>query len=448
MNAAPQDQLLFGHARRVINPATPVSLAGYFNLRMWTDVLDDILVQALVLRQGDAAAALLHFDLISVPNHIMAAVREKCADLPGLAPENILFTATHTHTAPDIRLSGKGASPEYNHFAIEQAAQTLHDAAADLQPAAIAYGKTADDRFAFNRRYWMKSGEVVTNPPRRDPNVVRPEGPTDPEIGLLGLTVDGTLKVLLANVVNHSDTTTGCKVSADWPGHLRRALETERPGLAVIPLVGASGNINHFDVNGPDAQSGPDVAKRIGQGCAESILPELSRLTNSGAQDLVAAHAVFTTGPREISDEELAEARDHASRYTFDAGKTVTSEDLAVKSPAALKYFADHLLKLAEDRRDRSFEVHALRLGDALLVTLPGEPFVENGLKIKQEFAAGRPTLIATLNQDAVYIPNRCNHGRGGYETMPRSSPYAKDTADRMLAATRNLLAGLLRGDR
>jgi len=115
-------ELLSGFCRRCINPNVPVSLAGYFTPRYWTHVADDLLVQAIAFRQADQAAALVQFDLVSASNEIIAAVRERCADIAGLAPENLLFTASHTHTAPEIRGHRRGGNPDYTAFVIEQAA--------------------------------------------------------------------------------------------------------------------------------------------------------------------------------------------------------------------------------------------------------------------------------------------------------------------------------------
>ncbi|MCK5805374.1 MAG: hypothetical protein KAI66_21265 [Lentisphaeria bacterium] len=436
--------LRFGLSSRVITPTVPVSLAGYFNLRPWEMVLDDLLVRALALRQGGRSAALMQFDLVTVSNEIMEAVRGACGDIEGLAPENILFTASHTHTAPEIRGHRRGGNPEYTASLIEHAIAALHEAFASLKPGRFVTGSTSDDRFAFNRRYWMKDGTVITNPPRRHPDIVRPEGPIDPVIGLVGIETDEGLEVLLANIVNHADTIEGCGVSGDWPGFVARTLEEQNPGLRVIPLNGCEGNINHLDPDGVEKQSSYETARRIGTGYAERIQEVLGALRPSQSQELVMGVESFTTGPREISEEELSEARQIVVTCEYDESRQLTSEDLATGSPAALRYFADRLLIVAEDRADRTFELHALGLGDALLVTLPGEPFVENGLTIRNEMSACDPTLIANLNQDgAVYIPNRFNYGRGGYETTPRCSPYSMETANHMLAGARRLLAGL-----
>jgi hypothetical protein len=435
--------LLCGFSRRIITPTVPVSLAGYFTLRYWTHVEDDLLVQAVAVRQASEFAVLVQLDLVSASNETMARVRAACADIPDLAPENLLFTASHTHTAPATGAHRRGSNADYTAFLVDRAAAAVHAAVADLRPARLLVGSASDGRFAFNRRYWMSDGTVVTNPPRRDPRILRPEGPIDPMIGLLALEWAEGDRVLLANIVNHPDTVSGCGVSADWHGFVRRTLEAAEPGLRVVTLTGAAGNINHFDPNGPEDQSGYGIARRIGEGYAESIAAALPTLRASATQDLRTASASFVTGPREISEEELATARQHAAAYEFDESRQLTSEDLANQSPAALKYFADRLLEVAADRRDRELEIHALRLGETTLVTLPGEPFTEIGLTIKNDMLSGRPAIVAALNQDVTYIPNRENFGRGGYETAPRSSPYSVQTADHLLRAVRDLLGRL-----
>ena len=214
-----------------------------------------------------------------------------------------------------------------------------------------------------------------------------------------------------------------------------------------MSITGCEGNINHFDPNGPEVQYGYDVAQRIGEGYAASAIAALSTMTASGSQGLQAAQGTFEALPPEIPEADIEEAREHARKYTFDGETSLTSEDLATKTPAALKYFADHLLMLAEDCSSKLFEVQAMRIGDGVLVSLPGEPFVEIGLAIKQEMLHGQPAIVAILNDDnAAYIPNRFNFGHGGYETTPRCAPYAPDTADRMLAAVKQLVAEVQAG--
>ena len=99
----------YGIARRCINPAVPVSLAGYFNIRMWDRVLDDLEVRAVVFKQGPAYAALLHFDLVTVPlylcDQILDGIRQ--AGITEITRKNLTISAIHTHTGPEVRF-GRG----------------------------------------------------------------------------------------------------------------------------------------------------------------------------------------------------------------------------------------------------------------------------------------------------------------------------------------------------
>ena len=73
-------KIQYGVGRRCVNPQVPVSLAGYFNKRMWDHVLDDLEVRALVMKSGSTYAAIIHFDLITVSTalyeNILADIRE------------------------------------------------------------------------------------------------------------------------------------------------------------------------------------------------------------------------------------------------------------------------------------------------------------------------------------------------------------------------------------
>ncbi len=445
---------MFGLGRRCINPGMPISLAGYFNARMWDKILDDIEVRVLALRSGRAWATLVQFDLVNVSQELADAVYAAVASagIKELSPANIIITATHSHTAPEIRSGKPGANPQYLPFAAAQALAAIQEALAGMQTGALAGGMTSDHRFIFNRRYWMKTGEVVTNPGKLNPEIDRPEGEIDPEIPLLAITQNGKIRILIANIVNHSDTIGGNGVSADWPGFLRRRLENQLgAGSMVLPLIGAAGNINHFDVRTATNQTCYAEAERIGEGYAATIAPALSRLQPLPDCRLRTCGATVTAAPRAIPPAELAEARALLERLKDipDAtrGGTLTSEDLAKKSPVALKHFALRTAAMAEFNEPVIFKLVGIFLGaTAALISLPGEPFVEIGLDLRKRIFAGRLTMVleqcngtGNVNIAGGYIPNEWNYGRGGYETTPRSNPYAVDTAGKLLAAWRAL---------
>ena len=67
-------KIKFGLGRRCINPELPISLAGYFNKRMWNTVLDDIEVRAVALKSGGEYAAIIQFDLLCLNYRLYKAV--------------------------------------------------------------------------------------------------------------------------------------------------------------------------------------------------------------------------------------------------------------------------------------------------------------------------------------------------------------------------------------
>lgn len=446
-------KIQFGVGRRCVNPQVPISLAGYFNVRMWDKVLDDLEVRALVFKHGPDYAAILQFDLVTVPlflcDLILDGVRK--AGIRELSRENLLICATHTHTGPEVRNGRNGSNSEYVPFAAGRAVEALQDAIGSLREGELVCGQTADPRFIFNRRYWMKNGKVLTNPGKLNAAIRRPEGEIDPDIPLLGIRCNGKLAVLVSSIVNHTDTIGGNGVSADWPGFLRRALEGDMGESSMLmPLVGASGNINHFDVSTDMPQTQYAEARRIGTGYAETIRKAIPTLLPVKGDSFRYVFGEANACPREISEEEIAEAKAVMAKYPdedINGGADMTSEDLAKGAPVVLKYFASVLLNQADYREPQRFFLTGFSFGSSVVIaSLPSEPFTEIGLTLRKEIFAGRICMVAALANGTGsyhcgggYIPNAWNYGRGGYETTPRSNPFSMKTSAVLLEKWREL---------
>ena len=349
------EQLYCGWSRADITPKVPVSLAGYFNVRIWDKVLDRLEVRAIVFKQNGKYAAIINMDLVSCCQLLVDRIFPKIADLDMFSKENILFCATHTHTGPEIRFSHLPGSEECGEQIAEATSQALRAALADLQVVdGMVQGETYDNRFIFNRRYWMKSGGVVTNPGKFNPDILRPEGTVDPEIPLIGVKRNGKLALLIANIVNHSDTIGGNGVSADWPGFARRTVESQLgEGAMFVPIIGTAGNINHFDVASDLNQTCYAEAERIGTGIGATILNALDSLKPCCEMPLESRFTEVYVPGHEVSDEEYNEALATVEKYKDEpdvsASDDLTSEDLARKLPKVLKHFAKQVLILRDE---------------------------------------------------------------------------------------------------
>jgi hypothetical protein len=68
--------------------------------------------------------------------------------------------------------------------------------------------------------------------------------------------------------------------------------------------------------------------------------------------------------------------------------------------------------------------IAALRLGDALFVFLPGEPFVETGLAIKERSPFVFTAVVGYAESSIGYVPTERAFDEGGYEIGPGRWSY------------------------
>jgi hypothetical protein len=439
-----------GFGRRVINPKPGISLAGYFNPRPNTGVLDDLQVKALLIQRGGAAVGLISYDLVIVPLLLVSKVRAELKRDGHPFAETIPLCATHTHTGPDVGeiFDLAPRSEAYLDFVAEQTAAAVKEALADLAPAEFAAGSVEDNPFAFNRRYWMTDGKVVTNPGKMNPNVVKPEGPVDRRVGVLEVRRNGRTAGLVVNLCNHTDTTGGAMVSADWPGHMERAVQ-EHVGskVPVLTLISPAGNINHVNVNDLNQPVyGYAESRELGRGYARIVCRLLGALQPARCERPTLSVKPVTIGKRTFPAEQLHAARALMQEAEQSASGDLTAEDLARGDKTVARFFAQQLLAYVEQmpQAGRRFDCAALKLSkDLAMVFLPGESFTEIGMAIRK--ASPYPlTFVASLsNGECGYVALKECFSRGGYEVLPVvGGGPPEDTADLLIATAGKLLKG------
>ena len=65
----------------------------------------------------------------------------------------------------------RGGDYRYPEFAVPRIMEAVRQAHESLQPAVVGAGSAIDGRVAFNRRYVMRDGMVLINPPIADPQI-------------------------------------------------------------------------------------------------------------------------------------------------------------------------------------------------------------------------------------------------------------------------------------
>lgn len=436
--------LEFGFAKEIITPAYGLPLRGYFNPRPNKGAYDDLALKAVLFRTGTTIAGFVSYDLCMLSQELVERMIAE-AKQAGLGfADNVMFAATHTHTGPYI----DSRCAKYVDELVAKTINALKRAADSMAPAELLHAKTQCTTLAFNRRYWMKSGIVLTNPGKLNPEIDRPEGNVDYDIQLFAVRQAGRLALLMANIVNHTDTIGGNIVSADWPGRMERAIQAEIGyDIPVVTLVGPQGNINHFNVATDADQTSYAEACRIGKGYAAVINAALYQLLPLEVADIAVANTIVEVPYYEVGDDQYTEALKVYEKYKdeeMEDGRDFTSEDIARKHPFVLKYFAKRLIDCHDrpPRPKRLLRMLAIRLGkQACFVSIPAEPFTEIGQDIKKrsKYAVTVPVALA---QGAVgYVGYPEHYERGGYETSPSPETAGKyvgqsfvDTAGELIA--------------
>jgi neutral ceramidase len=437
-------EIRLGAAAVKITPPTGTPMAGYYHKRGSEGVLDEIYAKAVVLDDGKTAAAMVVCDLIGLPRGLVLDARRLVEQKTGIPASHVMISATHTHTGPlvigdstmdDLVTEGSPLSKDYAAQLPKWIAQAVEEAHKRREPAAIAYATQYEPKLSYIRRFWMKDGTVGWNPGVRNPNTVRPIGVIDPQVHVVYAETKTNKPVLTyVNFAMHLDTTTGVRISADYPATLARLLaDYKGPEMLTMFANGACGNINHVNVNWTAAQSSPESAKRLGTILAADALKAYAELKSVKDTTLRVCSEVVELPLAKHTDEELKKAREIAARRGAGA-------------PFLEQVKAYRILDVAAQQgKPMDVDVQVFSLGrDIAWVALPGEIFVELGLNIKAASRFQQTNIIELSNGRGHYFPHRSAFSEGQYEVI---SSCLAEGAGELLTATAIRLLGELYGE-
>lgn len=430
-----RSRILAGAYEIDITPPLGIDLAGYFNIRKADNILDNLYAKTVVLRTETNEVAITSCDLCVIPRELILKIRELASIWSNIPKDNIMISATHTHTGPVTTglLAGE-IDQAYIEVMTRKVATSIFMAKRNLQEAIVKVGRGKEESIIFNRRYVMKDGSIVTNPGKLNPNIVKPAGPIDPE--MLVILIESKIGepiALIINYSNHVDTIGGTGVSADYPGIMDKILKKFFGNVPILFLNGAEGDVNHIDVNDPTPQGGYKEAERIGKILAGKIIKTLSRVKILDI-DLKIKNSLLEIPIRKPSQGEIERAKKLLSETIENESKELTAFDLAKGSVEIERVYAQEILLISQlDRDFEELEIQCISLGDLCLLGIPGEPFVEIGLEIKQRSPFNYTGIVSLSNGYSGYIPTEKAFDEGGYETRLARSSKLDRKAGRMI---------------
>ena len=429
-----------------------VSLCGQFHERVTREVHDPIQAVAFVV-EGEAGrcAALVSVDLALVNDKMMILTREKLGRLtPDFPLRSLILTAVHSHTGPDCRMLGEGYLGDYFGFCCKDPDVITPDQYLDFLAGRIAcavdeaWRSRRTGGLAFRvgriavphcRRVCYKDGSAAMYGNTDTPQFLRVEGNADNGAEyIIAYDPAGKMTGVLINLACPAQVLENKPyISADLWGAVRAQWPECR---FILPLCGAAGDITMRDLvrryrmEAPmnDVEGMNEQAARIVRESAylvSTIKPEEIRC------DLPVAHLarqillpVSTVSEEQYRDAELT--RDCLKREYERNGYAAESPD---SIPLRMKdrypyYMATAIIKrykMQAETRAVEMELHALRLGQSVLVTNSFELYQDYGMQIKARSPFPQ-TLIAQLSCGHMgYLSTQLALSAGGYGSMVTS---------------------------
>ena len=429
------EHLIAGAAGADITPPVGVDLTGFGGRSgPSTSVHDDLAARVLYLSDGERHAFVVSLDIIGLGRQESLALRSRVAEVVGADADAVIVACSHTHSGPATHCIRFLGTPDEGYLA--QMGNTVVDCAreavATASPAQIGWGHAAQG-VGINRRRQRGGGMQIG---------VNQGGPVDSGIHVLRVeTLAGSPVAHLFCHAAHAVTLGGdnLAISADWPGYARRAIESAAGGQALF-LQGCCGNINCHERNSFAA------AESQGRAVADAVLHAVAGDLRSGGSLATASELLDLPLLPPPSPEQCAQLLAHAENARTQLPPDANRGHRWMAD--AHVAWAEDLSRLDDGVRTLPYEVQTLRIGDGVLVVLPGEVFIEYALQIAaaSSFAA---TMVAAYASDCPsYIPTTAAYAEGGYEVDNAIRYYGTtmptpDMESRILAATAGLLARL-----
>jgi len=397
-------------------------------------VHDDLHARAVVLEGSGGSAAIVSLELLYPPPGLAESVRDEVEDRVGVPADAVVVAAVHTHSGPAVvgvhSLDDDGALRAYLEALPSLVSSAVVEASRRMVECSVRRGSGRLDGWTVNRRR-----------PR--------EGPLDNEVAALSLVSGRRPVATLVNFACHAVVLghNNLLISADYPGAASLTVERLLGGVCLF-LTGACGDVNPLTpgtalerVYDRSVGTFEDVEEMGTSLACEAVKALLSSRPLDASEVLAARREVDleVQRPPEVGPEDLEEAR-RGLRRALEAGDERAEAEARVRltmvrwALAARERLAGGALRT---------EVQAVRVGDAAIVALPGEPFVELGLAVKRGSPA-RLTMVAGYANDPIgYVPTDRALEEGGYESRPPACLVGRGSAARLVEAALELLRRL-----
>ena len=409
-----------GYARLAIDPPAGIGLGGFGNTnsRLSEKVLDDICVTCVALHDPLQTVLMYTVDYLGVSLKNYKVISEWIQENLSVPAENVFITATHNHSAPQVRDGSASVEPYMPAF-YEGMYEVARLALKDLAEAKIAVGSARTEHLNYVRRYLREDGSFVGANyfSKSTAPIARHESEADNLMQVIRFERPQKKDVVMVNWQCHVTTTSGLKrtdVSADLVGAFRDASEDEL-GVLFAYYQGAAGNVVPGSSlpgetrNDDHIKHGKDLTLVLKKALSDMKPVEPSPIR-------ILHHNYYGLFQTDTEGKDLEQAKEICS--AFDSGDSQLVRNLCLEYGFHSYYHAKAILGRSRMKKGigKEIQLAALSLGMIGMVFAPYEMYDTNGMQIKERSPFDMTFICAYTNDAYGYIPSALGYKNGGYE--------------------------------
>lgn len=368
--------MLLGKSVVDVTPPVGLHLGGWPVEGRYSEWIHLPLTCRALYLEANETVVLVSLDVLGVSKSFADEVRGEVESALGVPASAVMLSATHTHSGPVLPPLSMPEIPPPDELYMADLKRkivgAIQAAMQELTPVAVGFGRGEGD-LGVSRRLPYDEGKVGF-PPKADP-----EGIVDQEIGVLRFDdlEGGTLAVLFSYGCHPSVAGPSRWIGPDYPGPARELVESFFGGdTMTVFVLGNCGDVRS-DFTQPDGGFRWDVSTDLVEEAGIRV----------GAEVIKAAVR--------IEPEQEAEL---------------------TRSQA----YSDIFMSNGEAAMNCEFQTFGI--GDAVVVSNPGECFARIGLDVRKEVDV--PLLFSSITNGYVgYVPTKEAYPYEGYE-VSLSYPY------------------------
>jgi hypothetical protein len=439
-----------------VTPETfPVLINGGMTSRSADKVNTEVNARALVLDDGNPQnrLAIVVTDSCMMPTELLNEAKELAAESTSIAPDHMLISATHSHSAPSsFGCLGTDADPVYQVLLVKRLAEAIIAAEKNLELARFGWTVAQAPDYTALRR-WVRRPDRLKEDPfgnftvraNMHPGYLSDEatgesGPEDPDLTLLAFqAIDGRPIATFANFSMHyfGD----APVSADYFGlfseglkqHLAPQTPEGKPDFVGAMSHGASGDIYNKDYSKPAPKPPLQDINSYTEGLLKIALAAHAKIKYQDKISLAMAERILPLNYRVPDKQRLEWAMGVLDKMKTEEPKTLP------------EIYAREAILLHE-KQNTQLHLQAIRIGDFTITTSPTETYALTGLKLKASTPLAGNMTVELANGAEGYIPPPEQHPLGGYNTWPARSAGLEVQAEPKIVETLTQLQEIVAG--